>query len=264
MTFDPTQFKNHEVTIYEKVNIGGVPFEFLRWQKPGTSWGLINYIFKGYELFVSGDWYDATYAWSDNTDLQWISTLDIQYFNSKCQASPNGRIPKDWSDKECMKQMREQLYQDDADKQRIKDFWDARIKTSKAESAAYSKWEWMRWLEDVASLGDISVEEEARYGMTPTNAELFFGEDWMHYHPDGEVIASTSVTHLGALKLAMAWLKENKQKYKEGDVVTWNDPDDGKCSCEIHIRNIQYLPDDVVRIINSLGAVYECPLSELS
>ena len=270
MTFDPTHFKNHEVTIHEKVNIGGVPFEFLRWQKPGTSWGLINYILKGYELFVTGDWDDAIYAWSDHTDLEWVATLDAPYFNSKCRASPLGRIPKDWSDKECMRQMREQIYQDlfqdvesERRKKNIKDFWEARIKESKAESAAYSKWEWMRWLEEIAPLGDITAEEEARYGITPTNAELFFGEDWVHYHPDGEVIAYTSVTHLEALKLAMAWLKKSKEKWHKGDTVYWTDPDDGKCSRIYNINTIEYLPDDIVRISEPDGSMLECLLSEL-
>jgi len=303
MRFEPSRFKEHEVTIYEQASLGGVPFEFLRWQKPGTSVGLINFILKGHELFVSGDWHSATYAWSELADLVWIATCDTMYFNSKCEASPEGRIPKDWDAKECMKQMRDQIREcciDDPEAwpvqiaksscaldnggtclgdscdvhecddcvdiaaKKVTAFWEQRIEDSGAESAAHTQFEWLRWLEATAPLQHLTPEEEARYGMTPTNAQFFFGEDWVHYHPNGDVLAFTSVVHLEALKQAIAWLKKSKEKYHKGDEVHWTDPDEGACSRTLQINTIEYLPDDVVRITGNNGVFLECLLSELT
>lgn len=241
MPLNLEQFKNHQVTIHETVEIGGIPFEFLRWRKPGTVCGLINFILKGHELIVTGDWYESIYVWSEPVELSWIAKLDMQYFNSKCQASPQGRVPRDWSSDECMLQMRAQIHQErvedsnewpkhlreyctetsdtmcneDCDvcvahaTKKVEAYWDKRLEESGADSASSSKHEWFRWLENTANLGDITPDEESRYGIAPCNGELFLGEDWMHGHPEGNVMSHASEVHLEALKLALAWEEKN-------------------------------------------------------
>jgi hypothetical protein len=84
-------FKDHVAT-WEK---HGDHLETLRWRNPNDSHYAIWYVRQHGMLMVFGDCYEATYMWSwdGRVNLQWISTLNLGYFLSKCRASPHGRDP---------------------------------------------------------------------------------------------------------------------------------------------------------------------------
>lgn len=50
---------------------------------------------------------------------------------------------------------------------------------------------------------------------------------------------------------------------KSGYEVTWNDPDDDKCTCTGIIKSIEY-QDDMARIEWDDGRYLECYVNELS
>ena len=92
-------FKDHVVKDHVRMSVGlaGHEFEMLIWKQPGTSIYQIKYSRLDNVLTVSGDVFEAVYAWSEVKDLRWISGLDLSYFASKCRASENGMGYKDWN-----------------------------------------------------------------------------------------------------------------------------------------------------------------------
>jgi hypothetical protein len=53
------------------------------------------------------------------------------------------------------------------------------------------------------------------------------------------------------------------KKLHSGDEVTWNDPDEGKCSRTLTIGSIK-VTGDIVRILDIEGDYLECLAEELS
>ena len=53
------------------------------------------------------------------------------------------------------------------------------------------------------------------------------------------------------------------KKLKQGDEVTWNDPDDGLCTRTLTIGSIK-VTGDVIRILDKDGGYLECLAKELS
>lgn len=103
-------FKDHRIIFHEtfESNLGKI--ETLRWQKPGTSIYMVDYVLKGATLFVSGDIGDAVYCWyGPNLSLKAISGMSIDYFHGKCQASEFGRSLKcyEWDESEAEKTVKE-------------------------------------------------------------------------------------------------------------------------------------------------------------
>jgi hypothetical protein len=85
-------FKGHEATLTHRTH----GFTRVVWGKPDTMSGRMVFIRDGRRLIVTGDYGDATYAWSDYHDMEWIADTDLGYFKSKCQSSPVGRHFNDW------------------------------------------------------------------------------------------------------------------------------------------------------------------------
>lgn len=226
--------REHRVTIHEVATIGGVPFEMLRWEKiPGESASRIDFVVKGTHLYVSQNINAAVYVWSGSqVDLAWIATSNLDYFCSKCVASPLGAIPRDWDRHACLKRFREQVHAEHIQnvdawpehllkttstsesegeiETQVQEFWDRRLQESGIESATYTEYEWLQWLEGASAVREFTEQESQTYGEYPLNGELFLGDDWKHTHCDGRVVADIVRIHHNALKSALEWEKENR------------------------------------------------------
>jgi len=87
-------FEDHEATHTSTDKI-----ERLTWKKPDSSTYLATYLLDKTRgaLSVYGNLNEAVYCWySADIDLAWIADCSLDYFASKCRASPNGRRHKDF------------------------------------------------------------------------------------------------------------------------------------------------------------------------
>jgi hypothetical protein len=88
------QFKNHELFIeIEQENL-----KVYNYRKPNSSDGYMKIIVTGYNVIVSGDYGDAIYGYFSTPQygLEWLASLNIGYFNGKCEASEVGRNYTEW------------------------------------------------------------------------------------------------------------------------------------------------------------------------
>jgi len=121
--------------------------EMLTFKKPGTSVDALWYIRHGGFLFVYGDLGEATYSWSENAPMLWISGLNLGYFHEKCRASEGGACYKwfDW-DADVAKESLEQSFKDDEDEcegqERI------RFEELFGWNAIHNRDEWYQWVND--------------------------------------------------------------------------------------------------------------------
>lgn len=171
-------FSSHKASLKTfQGEYGNEEIYFLKWANPNSIDYHINYIFKGCLLYVSGDLYCAIYRWSQPVGLNFLASLNLQYFSEKCEASPEGRGYLSWDCAEAKRYIKEYLSEEDynPDGHKYSDLENDWIDLS-------SEREWFRWLDNYGS--------------------KYFGSDFSCLSGAGEVIAMMCQAHLEGLKLA--------------------------------------------------------------
>jgi len=94
------RFKNHRAVFTQQGDL-----QIVNWGKERTSIDKITYVYhplgEGFPscLYVRGDLGDAIYRFNagyKTLALNWVKEINIDYFASKCEASPVGRGYKIW------------------------------------------------------------------------------------------------------------------------------------------------------------------------
>lgn len=214
---DDDVFKNHVAT-YEKHNDH---LETLRWRNPKCSQYAIWYVRQYGVLMVFGDCYEATYMWSwdGKVTLEWIATLDLGYFLSKCRASPHGREAKFFSSHELEENLKEYFAEsctrnqpqcpegecEDCDRRRKEEklFGETGGALHGGWDCTGDEFEWVEWLRE--------------YG------DDVFGQDWWESVPSGKMLDPCIKLHLEGLKRAMAQLKEKENAKIQSGVASAGD-----------------------------------------
>lgn len=188
-------FKDHIVEGNEIYQFcPGRVIEMLTWRKPGTSIYRIDYTRRSNILMITGDVGDAIYTWGEVHDLRWISTCDLQYFASKCQASEVGRRYEDW-DRDSAKKWLEKYFSDGDDEEDRKRLAKERQKAEDLYiwEALFNKMEWTSWMMQ--------------------NGHDVFGPDLCGFEHVGIEIALRCRAHLIGLKMAFAFIDKKEVKY---------------------------------------------------
>jgi len=183
-------FKDHKINYREygiepSINVGF--YQDLRFFKPGTSIYQVNYLIHKNLLFVSGDCYAATYQWADKINFEFLAGLDLNYFASKCIASPTGAGFKAW-DGDTAKETLRDIIKDCNDDNQItlrEEDWDI------IEDYIHHEHEWHRWADD--------------------NLLMFGGIGYECLMSIGEVIDSRCRFHLIGLWAAFELLKKERE-----------------------------------------------------
>lgn len=218
-------FAEHQVQEHTTVRTeGGVEFEYLRWGKPGTGMYRLNFLRMGDTLMVTGDLYDAVYGWggAPPKTLAWIAGCDVDYFASKCMASPHGRGFRNWDGEKAARQAEFWLADrdrwngdfrmedcttcggtgqapgttdDDDEPCPAEGCWGGEVEVplpsrervgfEKHEGADYihDRHEWNEWLRD--------------------HGQEVFGDDWWEFTSFGDGVDLLCVAHLVGLQMAM-------------------------------------------------------------
>lgn len=90
------KFQDHVLT--EIINTDNIKvFDFKR---PESITYSQRWVISGDRLIVTGDCYDSIYRWSGNNNLtlDFLSSCDLSYFNSKCTADKDGYDQKHYDD----------------------------------------------------------------------------------------------------------------------------------------------------------------------
>lgn len=212
--FDPEDFSEHQVEFYDfgefRVRgIRGIPYEILVWKKPGTTAHYLRFFRLGHQLFVSGDWYDGVYSWSEFQTLSWIANTDFGYFHGKCVASKVGVPALQWRSGLLKERIISTL--EDIDRGALI----PHLRTVLPGGFPGTQLEWVVLLDeqaDVFALGELPDEVQKLWeeGSYPTHGQVLFGEDWREYASDGFEPLIDCVIHHGALRLAVQWLDEHR------------------------------------------------------
>lgn len=138
-------FDQHLVQ-YWAGNVVGVNdhYESLVYRQPGTRIYAVEFIRTGRSLSVLGDIGHATYEWSECKDLRWMSRCDLDYWASKCRASPHGAGFESWSEEAAAKwldNMIQELRDEDAPDDKIQALIEAKGNID-------GKLDWYSWLDD--------------------------------------------------------------------------------------------------------------------
>ncbi len=193
MTHTPTDnqliadFKHHIVEHHGIVKFDNFSMEYLRFRKPGTSCGLIDYKQIHGRLFVSGDYGDAVYNWFNNNSLEWISKCNLGYFHGKCTASEKGSslFNKEWDSNLVEKAVFEK-FAEERDCRGFKKYLDANVPTGDKD-------------ELICFCQNIEMDE------------ILNDPDWWEWFIEsGETIPVRTRLHLLGLKLGMKQIEDSK------------------------------------------------------
>ena len=167
-------FKNHQAQhiVYRE------DMESITWRQEETTNYYMHYLKQGYNLIVTGDVGDAIYRTGFTTFDEWARS-DIGYFSSKCVASEDGRLYKEWSSERIKQEVQETIKAEDLS-------WSKFVKARGPSSFAYEQ-EWYQWLNEC---GDD-----------------FFGCDRSCWPVHGKQVAIRCRGHLIGLQMAMEQLK---------------------------------------------------------
>lgn len=108
------RFKDHVLTSSMAASHMG-DIITMQWGKPKSSVDYIVYvILPTGTLAVYGDLGSAVYQWnwSNRLSLEWLASLDLDYFRSKCEAfecGPGWRIGFDWDENHAVSRLQERL-----------------------------------------------------------------------------------------------------------------------------------------------------------
>jgi hypothetical protein len=91
-------FADHRATVtaHDPADESQYEIQTLYWAKPGTGHLAVRYVIMGPVLMVWGDLESAVYRWSSVISWEFLAGCDLQYFESKCEASPKGRDYEDY------------------------------------------------------------------------------------------------------------------------------------------------------------------------
>lgn len=159
------------------------PDGWLIWAKPNTGIYRVDYHCHGRYLIVVGDIGDAVFAWSQNVDWDFLASCSLDYFLSKCQASPSGRDFYQWSGDHMRAILADHLTDDE-------DGGTAKLTAAIEDGAHYhidDEQEWYAWVKD--------------------NTE-HLGSDYGEWIMNGRIASVHAVGIFEGLKLAVAQLKE--------------------------------------------------------
>lgn len=217
-----TWYKDHvaEHSIFK--NDKGEEIESLLWHKPGTNCYRIRYLRIGRVLAVMGDLGEATYVWGSNAPLAFIAGCNVGYFIDKCEASPQGRSPRDWNSDEALKGLKEHFkeynhdvmwyevhhLEEPGDDKKITEEFDKHFWKTGFPLGSLGKVKDISWYASLDT--DIMEELDTRESWTQwlnTNhyddAEKYLGQDfWEFAYGLGDVYTIHSQAHLIGLKVA--------------------------------------------------------------
>lgn len=158
----------------------------LTWKRPGSGTYSIRYVIQGPVLMVWGDLECAVYRWSSIISWEFLAGCDLQYFESKCEASVKGRDYEDYDERVALRQFDEEL------SHRAEEGYDPPdpgLVDDARRALRSGRDEWNDWMRNHAS--------------------LLFGSDWWDWLPGiGMSIARTCTAHLIGIKMAVAQRKE--------------------------------------------------------
>jgi hypothetical protein len=107
--------------------------------KPGTGFYSMWFLYKNGLLIVWGDCYDAIYQWHSSIGaIEDVARCDLDYFASKCLASPYGRGYRTWNYDVAEEYVKGCMAEEEDDKRRG-------IMARGLESVG-SRFEWNLWL----------------------------------------------------------------------------------------------------------------------
>ena len=174
------RFKDHKPS-YSVFSNGTEQIEVLRWAKPGTGIDAIEYWFRKGTLCVHGDLNEAVYQWHTSIGkLGAVAGCNLDYFATKCQASPEGRQFQTWDAGEA---------EDDL-------AW--RVKNGYVTQEE---------LEETDALAALSTKESWDFWLGEYGDEVF-GPDFYEHADIGERVSCFCHMHLVGLKMAFDLVRQ--------------------------------------------------------
>lgn len=82
-------FPNHNISTFSRTEVA----QRIVYRKPDTRIEQMEFIICGNSLIVLGDFGEAIYQWNSNVYFDSFSTMNLEYFHSKCKASSESCIP---------------------------------------------------------------------------------------------------------------------------------------------------------------------------
>jgi hypothetical protein len=181
-------FADHRATVTEHAPADESQWriETLYWAKPGTGHLAVRYIIMGPVLMVWGDLESAVYRWSSVISWNFLAGCDLQYFESKCEASPKGRDYEDYDSDLALHDFNDAIKRHAEEGYKRADP-DAVDEARRAIRNGQDEWhEWMR-----------------------SEGYRVFGDDWYEWLPGlGKRIAHNCAAHLVGIKMAVAQMTE--------------------------------------------------------
>jgi len=171
-------FKDHIATFKDEGSL-----KTLTWCKPNTSIYYCKFIIDYNTLIVHGDLGEAVFCWSGNINWEFLVSLNLGYYASKCCASEYGRGYKEWDSGEAMIYLNEYFAEDDRKEEKEK-FLDL-----EGYSYILSCEEWIAFLTD--------------------NGSEIFGDDYFELGNIGETICGRCEAYLIGIKMALEQTKAN-------------------------------------------------------
>lgn len=170
-------FRDHRATFWDAPTV-----KTLAWKKPDSQNCAIWYVIQGGTLMVWGDLESAVYRWSGEISWKFLAGCGLDYFESKCEASPKGRDYEDYDNRRAVADFEEWLTREAEESEKVPD---AELVADARRVLHYSEDEWRAWL----------VE----------NGYDLFGGSWYEFAPlFGKAIAMTCAAHLGGIRMAVA------------------------------------------------------------
>lgn len=136
------KFKNHVATMKD---LGEV--KILNWRNPECGFYAMQFMIQGGHLFVTGDFYNATYSWSCPVDFEALRTYNLDYFYSKINFL-NHSCLCEWDDKKAIDALERSLDDLDFSEEFKKEI------LSDASDRANSEYEWVSFLHNHQHLVD--------------------------------------------------------------------------------------------------------------
>jgi hypothetical protein len=183
-------FADHRATVaaHDPADESQYEIQTLYWAKPGTGHLAVRYVIMGPVLMVWGDLESAIYRWSSVISWEFLAGCDLQYFESKCEASPKGRDYEDYDSDLALADFNEDI------KRRAEEGYaepDQQLVDDARQALRYGLEDWNEWMR--------------------SNGSQLFGSDWYEWVPSfGKRIAHNCAAHLVGIKMAVAQLNQQQ------------------------------------------------------
>lgn len=153
-----TTFDEHIATKIP-LTTGGPHDCYIRFSKPNTSNGALEFIYINGYLTIQGDYGNASFTWNNpNNSIEKLAEFakNFNYFTEKTQSAANTDIPNKffayWDSDTCIKNIKEHLSE-----------YDITLPDNKWESATEGYMQWIAFLQE--------------HGYT------YFGDEWYDFFP---------------------------------------------------------------------------------